>query len=306
MDPEDSTVPAGEVEAVQDADETKAAAPETEAQDTDADPEEGEGDGEEKEGVAEEVEFDFGGNKFKVAKGSIPDDLAAELDKFTKGTWSDYTRKSQEVAETRKSLEARERAVEKLATVNGEVLNIYSRGQGVKAELEQLQQVDLNRLWQSDPDQARQVSDRLAAKQAEFQNIVSALNAKEAEASQATQAEMARRADEGKQLIERRVKGFTEKVPEVIDYVVKTYGIPKEAAERDWPLNPATAEMAYKAMMFDRMQAANKKPSPKAAPAAPVTPMKAKGNANATKDPDKMSPEEWVRWRESQLRKKAG
>jgi hypothetical protein len=294
MDPENSTVPAGEVETPETETETEAQAEGTEDQGAEPEAESPEGEGE-GEAVVEEVEFDFGGNKFKAPKGAIPDNIAAELEKFTKGTWSDYTRKSQEVAEARKSLETRERAVEKLATVNGEVLNIYSRGQGVKAELEQLQRVDLNALWQSNPDQARRVSDELAKKQAEFQNIVSTLNAKEAEASQAQQAEIVRRADEGKQLIERRIKGFTQKVPEVIDYVSKTYGIPKDAAERDWPLNPATAEMAYKAMLYDRMQTVNKKPTLAPTQAAPVTAMKAQGNAKPGKSVKNMSTSEMAR-----------
>lgn len=302
MDPENSTVPAGEVETPETETETNAVAEATEAQDveqpdTDAEaPEGGEGEGEEGAEPEPEVEFDLGGGqKVKFKPNATAKEVAETAQRAFKEVEANWTRKNQEIAETRKSVEARERAVEKLATVNGEVLNIYSRGQGVKAELEQLQRVDLNQLWQSNPDQARQVSDRLAAKQAEFQSIVSALNAKEAEAAKETQAEMARRADEGKQLIERRIKGFSEKVPELIDYVVKNYGIPKEAAERDWPMNPATAEMAYKAMMFDRMQTANKKPTPKPVQAAPVTAMKAQGNARPAKSVKQMTPGEMAR-----------
>lgn len=289
-----------EIEAVEGEETEVEEGAETEAEGQDG---EGDEDGEQQE-TAEEIEFDFGGNKLKVPKGSIPEEVAEQLDKFTKGTWSDYTRKSQEIAETKKSLEARAGAVEKLVNLNGEALQTYSRGLQLRGELEQLQSIDLNALWQSDPDRARRVSDTLAQKQAEFQSIVSKVAQTEQQLTQTQQAEMARLADEGKQYMERRIKGWSEKVPDVIDYVVKNYGMTKEEAET-WPLNPKTAEMAWKAMQFDRMQAqAKPKPAPKAAPAAPVKPMKAKGAATAQKDPDKMSVEEWVKWRESQVRKR--
>jgi hypothetical protein len=240
-------------------------------------------DATEAEHPPEEIEFDFGGNKFKVPKGSIPDEIADQLDKFTKGTWSDYTRKSQEVAEVRKSVEARAQAVAKLEGINGEVLSAYSKGLQIKAEIEQLRGIDVNALWQSNPDQARRVSDLMAQKSAEFNATVNQVAQLENGLTQAQEAEAARRATEGEALLERRIKGFSSKIPEIIDYVADTYGIDKSHAAKVWRQDPATAEMAFKAMMFDRMQTAGKKPAP--APqkaAAPMVAMKAKGASPAS------------------------
>jgi len=240
-------------------------------------------DATESEQPPEEIEFDFGGNKFKVPKGSIPEEIADQLDKFTKGTWSDYTRKSQEVAEVRKSVEARAHAVAKLENLNGEVLNAYSKGLQIKAEIEQLRNIDVNALWQSDPDQARRVSDLMAQKSAEFNATVNKVAQLETGLTQAQEAEAARRAQEGEAVLERRIKGFSQRVPEIIDYVAQNYGIDKDHAAKVWRQDPATAEMAYKAMMFDRMQSAGKKPAPVAPKtAAPVTAMKAKGASPAS------------------------
>jgi hypothetical protein len=240
-------------------------------------------DATEAEHPPEEIEFDFGGNKFKVPKGSIPDEIADQLDKFTKGTWSDYTRKSQEVAEVRKSVEARAQAVAKLEGINGEVLSAYSKGLQIKAEIEQLRGIDVNALWQSNPDQARRVSDLMAQKSAEFNATVNRVAQLETGLTQAQEAEAARRAQEGEAVLERRIKGFSQKIPEIIDYVAQNYGIDKDHAAKVWRQDPATAEMAYKAMMFDRMQLAGKKPAPVAPKtAAPVTAMKAKGASPAS------------------------
>jgi hypothetical protein len=240
-------------------------------------------------------EFDFGGNKFAVPKDAVPEELAVEIEKFTKGIWADYTRKSQDVAERTRALEAEKTAVEKLSQLNGDALLAFSRGLQLKQEIEQLQRVNLDQLWQSDPDRARRVSDQLALKQAEFQRTIHDVQTKEAELSSAQMQEMQRQMEEGRKHVERYVKGFEQKVPEVVEYVTKTYGMTKEQAE-SWPLNPATAAMAYKAMMYDRMQAsASKKPAGKPAQSVkPVVPQKGAGG-NAVKDAARGSVEDMKR-----------
>jgi len=269
-------------------------------------PKEAEGEGSDEESDEEEQEpevdiFDFGGNKMELPKGSVPEELRAKIEEFSKGTWSDYTRKSQAIAEQAKALEARESAVEKIVSLNGDALQTYSQGLQIKAELEQLSRIDMNAMWQSDPDQARRVSDRLAQKQAEFQSVVSKVSNYEQQLSQAQQAELARRKDEGKAVIERTVKGFVaDHLPAVLDYAAESLGISREEAERDWALSPKVTLWAHKAMLYDRMQAKTKAPAPKQQTAAPVTPIKGKGG-KAAKDPDKMTPDEWLKWRNAQI-----
>lgn len=315
---DESTAQEG-VDAAEDVNEaTEATAEETEAQDaaTDADEseeeatseDEEEGDGEEEE-IAEEIEFDFGGNKMAVPKDAIPPELADKLDSFTKGLWSDYTRKSQDVSERAKSLEVREQAVEKLQNLSQDAQVTYARGLHLKSELEQLQGIDLSAMWQSNPDQARRVSDAISQKQAEFNSVLKELSEKESTFSKEQEAEVSRRMEEGKTLIEKRIPGFSAKASEVVDYAVKEYGLSKEEAEQ-WPLNPMTAEMAYKAMLYDKMQqAAKPKPVAKKQVEKPVKPMKSAGGKatrrpDLNRDADKMSPDEWLKQRNAQLRKR--
>ena len=62
------------------------------------------------------------------------------------------------------------------------------------------------------------------------------------------------------------------------------------------------AATIFKAFMFDQMQ--KQAPSkPKTAPVAPVTTVKAR-SAPAAKNPDKMSPEEWMKWRTAQVKRR--
>lgn len=265
---------------------------ETDEPDLETDEDEAEQDDDEE---PEEYELEYGGNKFRVPKAGLTEDVHAKLDQFLKGSQADYTRKTQEVAEQRKAVEARASAVDQLSGMSDELLVEFSKGRHLRDEIEQLQGVDLNELWQSNPDQARRVSDALSAKQAEFQKTIAKINETEGSVKQAQAAETARIAERGKVEVEKYVKGFNERVPDVVAYVADNYGIPKEVAERDWPLNPATAAMAYKAMMYDRMQAkAARKPT--AAKAAPLKPIKGKGSG-AKPDPDKQSIDDWMRER---------
>jgi hypothetical protein len=260
-----------------------------------------EGEGEEQQ--PEEIEFDFGGNKLRVPKGSIPEDLAAKVDEFVKGTWSETTRKNMAIAEHAKALEARERAVETFSALNDEAMTHYAQGLRVKDEIAQLSRIDVNALWQSDPDRARRVSDTKAAKEAELQQIIARVGQAEAKLNDERTRDVQRRVAEGKVAVERYVKGFNDKVPEVIDYVSKTYGIDRAALDRDWPLNPATAALAYKAMMYDRMQASAKKPAPKAA-AAPVKPNPPGRGGREVKDVASMSMTEYADYMNRQERAK--
>lgn len=247
-------------------------------------------DADDSEGDEDAVEmrvYDFGGNKMEIPKDAVPPELAEKIEDFTKGTWAKFTKDQQANVEKAKALSTQESAVAKIINLNGQALQTYSRGLQLRTEIEQLEKVDFDELWQSDPDQARRVSDLKSSKQAEFQNIVDQVGRHDRALSEAQQSEVARRSDEGKAVLDRRFKDFsTEKAPEVVKYVVEKYGMSQDDADQ-WAMNPSVTEMAYKAMLYDRMQAA--KPTKKPTQAKPVTAMKAKGGTSGSHDPDKMS-----------------
>lgn len=275
--------------------ETEVEQPEPEAQDGDG---EGEQDGEQAD---EEVEYDLGGGqKVKFKANATAKEVAEHAQKAFKEVEGSFTRKFQDVAERTKSLETREKVVEKLQTLNGAALQEFSRGQSVRSELEQLQKVDLNALWQSNPDQARRVSDALASKRAEFSDIVNKVSQLEGELTKTQEQEVSRRVSEGEAAVEKRIPGFKQKhLSEVIEYVVKEYGYPKDLAERSWARDPGGAVMAYKSMLYDRMQAQAKKATTTAVKpqqqTTPIVPPKAGKGGTAQKNPKDMSPAEMAR-----------
>lgn len=252
--------------------------------------------------AAEEIEFDFGGNKLRIPKGTLPDEIAEKLDAFTKGTWSDYTRKSQEVAEQRKALQAEAEYVARVKTLSDEGQRAFARGLQLREEVEQLAKVDLRALWQSNPDQARQVSDLLAQKQADFQRAVSKVSEYESQVTRAEQESTARREQDGREYVSKTVKGWSDThAAEAVAYAVK-HGVPEEQA-RNWARFPREAVWAWKAAQFDKLQAqAKAPPKPAAPPTAPVAAVKGRA-APAAPNPEAMSDDEWLKWRNTQLRK---
>lgn len=305
-----STVPAGEVEDVTpEVEEQKATPDATDEGQPNPDSEEQDGEGEER--PDEEIEFDLGGGqKAKFSAKATVKDIAEHVQRSFKDAEGNLTRKFQEAADIRKSAEATKAAVEKIQGMHGDVLNLYSRGQQIRADIEELSKIDAQALWQSqnpeDRDRARRLSDVRAQKQDEFARIINELNQKEVALSSTQQAETARQAEEGKAVLAKRIPSFEKALPEIIDYAVKATGMSREEAEKGYALNPAVTEAFHKAMLYDRMQTVTKKPAPPP-PAQPVTPMKASGNTGRSTLPtDTDDVNTWLKKRQAQLKKARG
>ena len=68
-------------------------------------------------------------------------------------------------------------------------------------------------------------------------------------------------------------------------------------------LHPGIVKMAHKAAAFDKQMKSAVGESQQQAP-TPRPVAKVGGNAQAARDPDKMSTDEWLKWRNAQLRQK--
>ncbi|MBS7811205.1 hypothetical protein [Roseococcus pinisoli] len=260
----------------------------------------------------EEVEFDLGGTKLKVPKSAIPEDVAGKLHDWSKAAQRGHTQRSQEVADLRRAAEAELGEAQKLRRVSGEVQEAFGRGLAVKNEITALERaVADGNLWQTNPDEARRASDTLTRKRMELQQIAEQVAAGEtalehadrqrADASASQQREQTERmATEGREIVRKAIPTFDATAEaELVAYVTKDYGLSEEQA-KSWPLNPVTAIMAHKAMMWDRaqQQAQPLKPPP-AAPAAPIKGLQTKA-AGVPTDPEHMTMDQYVAWRKSQ------
>jgi hypothetical protein len=243
----------------------------------------------------EEIELSFGAKTLKVAKSAIPDEVRTELEEFTKNIQGDYTRKTQEVAEQRKEVEAQRELYGKLQTLGGEARTAFYAGEALLKELQQLEQIDLRQLRQSNPDQARWISDEIAIKRGEFNRQVNAVSHYEQAMTAEEQRAVASLEEAGRARIAKTVKGFDADA--VVAYAVKA-GVSEQDAKK-WPLNPITAEFAWKAMQYDKLHASTKAATaakPNAAPSAPVRAVSGKSTGASVKSPEQMSDDEYYRW----------
>lgn len=244
-------------------------------------------------------EFISGDSKLSLPMDSLTDELAEKIQIFSDNIESGYAKGRQQIVEDRGSLELKEKALHNLSTLNDTTLNTYSHGLRLKDEINQLSQIDINELWKSNPDQARQVSDALGRKQSELQSVVSHIGQQEQELSQAQQVEVERRREEGVSILNQKYKNFaTEQSPKLVKYAVSK-GMSAQDAN-NWALNPIVAEMGFKAMQYDDMHKKIKaNPKPKKV-VLPVKSVKSKGRSSpSVKSLDKMSMDEYAKWRKS-------
>ncbi len=244
-------------------------------------------DGEDSEEVEEEpeyeeIEFDFGGKKFAVSKDQTVDAVAGELQEYAKSVEGDYTRKTQALAEQRKSMEAQAEAIQQLTQLNGESFELYTKANALQEEIsryEAVPQHEIDALWNEDPDEARRLDGLMIRRRNELQGIQSQFQQKSEALRNEQSRQRGRFMEEGRKQVSSKIKNFNE--GEFVDYIVNTYGIPEEKA-KEWSLNPAGTEMGWKAMMFDKMNTKAKTvKAPKIKPAVSVPASKPQGKTRS-------------------------
>ena len=250
----------------------------------------------------EVIELNLGGKTVRFDKNQTAKDAAEAVQQFADETWRAHTARSEEIAATRKELQARSEAIDRLQAMDDHAFNLFTQAKQYDSAIANLEQqlgaIDRN----ANPDQYRFLSDDLNSYRAASEQARTALKTVEMQSSQEKQAHAQRLQTEGEAKVRKAVPKFDEKA--VIDYVVTNYeGFDRQIAEATWAQNPAFAIMAHKAMERDNMHAAAGKAAQKSAPrkAKPVKPVARKGGP-ARRNLADMSPEEFHRVRLAQRR----
>ena len=114
-----------------------------------------------------------------------------------------------------------------------------------------------------------------------------------------TQQEIARRIEQGREVLAKEIPGWSpETAKSIAEYGISTFGFSTD--EMAQVVDPRHVKVLHKAYLYDQlMQKAQAKPKPETE-TQPTRKVSA-GQAS-TKDPDKMTTEEWVKWRQKQIR----
>mgnify|MGYP000620895346 CR=1 FL=1 len=267
------------------------AAPEVDEQTTDATTDEL--DTEQSDDAAPDAdveEVDYEGKKYAVPK-DIKDALLRQ---------ADYTRKTQEIAETRRQIEQRANEVQQLAKLSDEELNDRANLRLTDTVLQRYQNVNWQQMAAEDPagTQAKWIDYQQAQEARRF--IVERLSHQQHQRGLSAQQEIAKRVQEAEAALAGDDKTWTvSRSAELSAFVQKTYGISGEQMAS--AMSPAFARLMRDAMTGRKALAtATAKPPP--APAQPVTTLK----ANTPTKPglhDGLSTEEWMRRHNAQRRK---
>jgi len=244
----------------------------------------------------EEDEIEIDGRKFALPKS------AAEKLKAERLMQADYTRKTQEVAEQRKAIEAQAAAVKQQAEIHQQFVAEIAEVVSIDKQLQQYANVDWNRLSDEDPVQAMKLDRQMRELQHQRMQLAQNLTQKQQQQALARQQETAKSIQEGLAVLERDIKGWSPEVAkQVVNYAVQTLGAKQETVAGI--TDPGLIKAIHKAQLYDQLVAKQvTKPKPEAQE-KPVTRI-SNSKAGVQKDPEKMSPDDWLKWRNAQLKRR--
>lgn len=243
----------------------------------------------------DELEEDLDGVKVRGKKEAIERLKAERL------MQADYTRKTQEAAEIRKAAEAERESVQKARQFEQENLDIVADLRAAQREMQHLQQVNLQQLSDQDPVQAQKLLVRIQQLQAYQAQTQGVLTQRHQAFLHAQQQEAARQLEEGRRVLQRDIPGWGPEMAAKLSQFALANGYTE--AEVAAIRSPAMVRSLYREyQVAEAKKQATKRPVQ--VQAAPVTRVNTASKSKAAIDPDKLSPEQWLKWRNAQVSKR--
>jgi hypothetical protein len=229
--------------------------------------------------VFEEVEYE--GKKY-----ALPPELKDAILRQ-----ADYTRKTQELAQTRQ--QAEQTFAQQQARIEAERANIQAvaRLTALDERLQQYAGVDWDSLSQSNGELAQREFMKYQQLKDSRQQFVAQIQQHEGQRAMQEQQETARQLQEANEALSREIKGWSPDYAQSLREVAKSLGAKEEQ------LNGIREPWIVKALHAQKVLTEMTKKAGAAAPAVAAKPVRtiSGGNAKATVDPDKMSIEDWMR-----------
>lgn len=224
---------------------------------------------------------------------------------------ADYTRKAQEVAEQRRQIEAAREEYEREVEFREATWQETAALTNLEQRLAQFQNTDWRRWHLNNPQEAAAAQAEYMSLQGEHSRLANIVQAKRAHiASQREQETASAMTKEIETLSKPNpALGWDGKFDrtrsaELTQFITKNFGIPPEeqakaARKAGW------VQMANAAKIGLELLAKGKQAAKPAPPQSKPVQTVAAGKTNtAIVNPDKLSPEEWVKWREKQIAKR--
>lgn len=235
--------PAVEAPATEAAAEDSQEQPEETATEEEA-PQETEEKAEEKsDALPEAVDVEYEGKSYKVPP-PLKDAILRQ---------SDYTRKTQELADARKSADAIMQNVNKLYEMQQASQKQLGQLAAVDEQIAQYEKVDWNTLTAQDATRAQQLFIQFQQAKDSKAKLTTELQAAQSEQMKAAQAARAAKVEEGQKALARDIKGWNpEHGRKLMDFASSSYGFSTE--ELSNVIDPRTVRLMNDAYQFRQLQ----------------------------------------------------
>lgn len=235
----------------------------------------------------EEVEEELEGVKLRGRKDALERIKAERL------MQADYTRKTQEVADQRRTFEQERQQFQETAKSHQEHIREVGRLVAVEERLQQFQQVNWQQLNTEDPVRAQALLIEFNQLQAARGQLANSLAQKEQQRQSAAQQESAKRANEAEAIVMREVRDWgPEKLKAFVDAGQKA-GLQPEGVRQMLIQFPQAARFLNKALQYDQLLAQRLKKPPAEQP-KPATRIGGGSAANTKPLGDVTDPREWA------------
>lgn len=271
-------------------------APEETLEDDEIETEETESDDETEETEDDDSEeVDYEGKKYKLPK-ELKEALLRQ---------SDYTKKTQEVAEQRRAIESQRQNAEVAIQAVTQFQKEFSDLTMVNNQLDKFGGLDWNAAINENPVDAMKLQMKYQELVQQKGELTSKINSIQQDVEQRRNAELQAAIQHANTVLSKEIPGWgPDKYKEISKSATEILGISQK--ELDETIDPRIWKGLHMINEFAKLQSKSltkiktaDKPDVK-----PTVVIKASGSSKTTTNPDKMSTEEWLKWRETELKKK--
>jgi len=251
------------------------------------------------EGNGEQLEPELADVEYEGKAYKLPPELKDALLRT-----ADYTRKTQEVAEQRKSVEARMAEADKAYQTSQDVLEARAAIMNIDGALKNYENVNWQQLENEDPMAAMSHWRQYQQLQQQRGQVAQYLDKTQAELSEKVAQETDKRLRETRAFAEKELKGWSPDLDnKITEFATKELGFTVDALRAQYtPQVYRTLYLAHLGHQALQKQASPPKPAQQHVQ-QPLTKVTARANPVAGLD-DRLSGDEWLKRRNAQLAKK--
>ena len=214
---------------------------------------------------------------------------------------SDYTQKTQSLAEQRKAVQAAAAHLEQQQQFQQQTFEDAAAIKAIDQQIEQYKTLNWQELYNQDTAQASILNHQKQELESQRQQLENRLKENQTKALESQRVEHARILEEGQKVLKKEIENWNPQLAQTIAEYGISQGLDEAAVARI--VDPVHVKLIDKARRYDELVAKQKAAMPKAEP--PKSAVKVKGKrASATKDPDKLSTEQWLKMRNAELQKR--